>query len=334
MSFPWPEASATGVGSYPGTDAGEVAKIAFGELPLPHLPELPERGPGADMIGRSAGLLVELPVHLQPSGWRFADRPGLDLRRAHDLMKRDLDLLEEQASPLARDGGSIKIQVCGPWTLAASIELRSGARALRDAGAVRDLTESLAEGVARHVAEVRRRVPGAEVLLQVDEPALPAVLSGRVPTASGFRTLRSIPAPNAQEGLRVVLEASDAFPIVHCCAANVPFGVLLGAGAKALSVEVSAIPARDDDVIGEAIESGIGFLFGVVPGVDARLPEPARSVAPVRELWRRFGFPAEEIARQVVVTPACGMAGASSRYVRQALAHCVKAAKSLADTPE
>ncbi|MDX6739003.1 methionine synthase [Actinocorallia sp. A-T 12471] len=329
MSLPWHDASATGVGSYPGTDAAEVAKIAFGELPLPHLPELPDRGPGADMIGRSAGLLVELPVHLQPSGWRFADRPGLDLRRAHDFMKWDLDLLEEQAPE-----GPVKIQVAGPWTMAASIELRSGARALRDAGAVRDLTESLAEGVARHVAEVRRRLPRAEVLLQVDEPALPAVLAGRVPTPSGFRTLRSIHPPVAEEGLRTVLEASDAFPIVHCCAKDVPFGLLLGAGAKALSVEISAIPARDDDVIGEAIEGGIGFLFGVVPGVDARLPEPARSVAPVRDLWRRLGFPPGEIARQVVVTPTCGLAGASPRYVRQALAHCVRAARSLADTPE
>ncbi|MCD0448285.1 methionine synthase [Actinocorallia sp. API 0066] len=329
MSLPWPDASATGVGSYPGTDAAEVAKIAFGELPLPHLPELPDRGPGADMIGRSAGLLVELPVHLQPSGWRFADRPGVDLRRAQDLMKWDLDLLEEQAPE-----GPVKIQVCGPWTLAASVELPSGARALRDAGAVRDLIDSLAEGVKNHVAEVRRRVPRAEVLLQVDEPGLPAVLAGRVPTASGFRTLRSVAAPVAEEGLRRVIEESGAFPIVHCCARDVPFGVLLGAGARALSFEIAAVPPRDDDVLGEAIESGIGFLFGVVPGVDARLPEPARSVQPVRDLWRRLGFPPGDITRQVVVTPACGMAGASSRYVRQALAHCRKAAVSLADTPE
>lgn len=67
-------------------------KVLLGEWPLPHLPELPDRGPGADMIGRTAAMLVELPVHLEPSGWRFADRPGMDMRRAHDLMKWDLDL--------------------------------------------------------------------------------------------------------------------------------------------------------------------------------------------------------------------------------------------------
>ncbi|MEO3782796.1 methionine synthase [Actinocorallia sp. B10E7] len=329
MSFPWPEASATGVGSYPGTDTAEIAEIVLGELPLPHLPELPGRGPGADMVGRGAAFLVELPVHLQPSGWRFADRPGVDLRRAHDYLKWDLDLLEERAPE-----GPVKLQVCGPWTLAASIELPAGERALRDAGAVRDLIESLAEGVRGHVAEVRRRLPQAEILLQLDEPSLPAVLAGRVPTASGFRTLRSVAAPVVQEGLRKVLEAADAFPIVHCCARDVPFQVLLGAGARGLSVEPSAIGAKGDEVIGEAIEDGVAFFFGVVPGTDSPLPEPARSVRPVRELWRRLGIRPDSLARQVVVTPACGLAGASPRYVRQALAHCVKAAGTLADTPE
>ena len=77
--------------------------------------------------------------------------------------------------------------MCGPWTLAATIELtRSQNPALADRGAVADLTQSLAEGVAAHVAEVRKRVPGATVLLQLDEPALPAALAGRVPTASGL----------------------------------------------------------------------------------------------------------------------------------------------------
>ena len=42
---------ATGVGSMPGTDAREAAKTVTGSLEaLPHLAELPARGPGADMI--------------------------------------------------------------------------------------------------------------------------------------------------------------------------------------------------------------------------------------------------------------------------------------------
>lgn len=64
-SWPWGLGTATGIGSLPGTDIVEAVKYVFGELPaLPHLPELPARGPGADMIGRSAAFLTDLPVEL------------------------------------------------------------------------------------------------------------------------------------------------------------------------------------------------------------------------------------------------------------------------------
>jgi hypothetical protein len=63
----WPDGAATGVGSMPGTDPREAAATIVGELPLlPHLPELPARGVGADMIGRTAGLLVDIAVEVRP----------------------------------------------------------------------------------------------------------------------------------------------------------------------------------------------------------------------------------------------------------------------------
>ncbi len=170
--FPWPAGSATGVGSMPGTDPAEACAVVMGELPdFPYLPELPGRGPGADMIGRTASLLVDLPVEITPGGWKFAARPGRDQRRAESFLAFDLDAAQEAAEGFA---GPYKIQVCGPLTLAARIELtRSLNPALADPGAVADLVASLAEGVARHVAAVRARIPGATVVLQVDEPALP-----------------------------------------------------------------------------------------------------------------------------------------------------------------
>ena len=174
-------------------------RLILDELPdLPHLVELPDRGVGADMIGRTAGLLVDLPVDATTRGWRLADRPGRDLRRAQSLLARDLDALEEAA-----DGyqGALKLQVCGPWTMAARLELaRSQEPVLADPGAVRDLTDSLAEGVAAHVAGVAARVPGAQLLLQVDEPSLPAVLAGGVPSASGLNRVRPVEEADAQAG--------------------------------------------------------------------------------------------------------------------------------------
>ncbi|PRY02123.1 methionine synthase [Allonocardiopsis opalescens] len=341
--YPWGPAAATGVGSLPGEDPAEAVRIVFGELPeLPHLPELPARGVGADMVGRTAGMLVEIPVEVRPSGWRVADRPGRDLARAASHLGRDLDALEEHAGTYT---GPMKIQVAGVWTLAATVEGRSGDRLLADGGAVRDLAASLAEGVAAHIERVRRRVPGARLLVQVDEPALPGVLAGTVPTASGFGRLRAVPEPDAEDALRTLLDAvraAGAAPAVHCCAPGAPIGLLRGAGADALSLDLSLVRRADYDAIGAAVEAGTGFLLGVFPGTDggdtrvrtADLSDPAANVSVIRELWRRLGFAPDQLARAVAVTPACGLAGASPGRARAVLAACVRGARALRDAPE
>ncbi len=60
------------MGSMPGTDPREIMAVIIGELPdFPHLAELPARGPGADLIGRTASLLVGLPVETTARGWRL-----------------------------------------------------------------------------------------------------------------------------------------------------------------------------------------------------------------------------------------------------------------------
>ncbi|GAB3871669.1 methionine synthase [Dactylosporangium cerinum] len=294
MTFPWPAGSATGIGSMPGTDIAEAQRIVLGELPdLPHLPELPARGPGADMIGRGGALLTELPVELYAGRWRVASRPGHDLRVALDYLERDLDTMTAQASEF---GGLFKIQVPGPWTLAASLQLPIGGAVLRDPGATRDLAASLADGVALHVASVRARLPQATILLQIDEPSLPAVLAGRVPSESGYATLRSVDPSLARSSLASVISAADVPVVVHCCAADVPLSLLRTAGAAAVALDLSLI--SDLDALGEFLDEGAG-LFAGVSG-----PAPADAV---RGLWRKLGFPLSSLPVQVVVTPPCGI---------------------------
>jgi hypothetical protein len=75
----WPPGAATAIGSMPGTDPLEAATVVVGELPdLPHLPELPGRGAGTDIIGRGAALLVDIAVEIVPSAYRVVARPGAD----------------------------------------------------------------------------------------------------------------------------------------------------------------------------------------------------------------------------------------------------------------
>ncbi|TYB97229.1 methionine synthase [Micromonospora sp. WP24] len=330
QAWPWPAGAATGIGSLPGTDIAEAQRIVLGELPdLPHLPELPARGPGAELIGRTAGLLVELPVELYAGRWRIAQRPGRELRRARDLMERDLDQLAEQADEYA---GPVKLQAGGPFTLAAALELPIGGRMLRDPGAVRDLTGSLTEGLREHVAAVARRLPQASVLLQLDEPSLPAVLAGRVRTESGLGTYPAAEPEVVAGLLRSLIEAVGVPTVVHCCAPEVPVELIRSTGAVGLALDLSLV--TDLDPLGEAIDAGLGLLAGAAPTrppSTGRAPTSAEVADRVRTLWDRLGFPRARLAEQVVVTPACGLAGAPAEYARAVLKACHDAGRRLAE---
>jgi hypothetical protein len=329
-NWPWPAGTATGIGSLPGTDIAEAQRVVLGELPsLPHLPELPARGPGADLIGRTAAFLVDLPVELYAARWRLTGRPGRDLRRTLDLLERDLDQLTEQTDGYA---GVFKIQSAGPLTLAAGIERPTGGLMLRDPGAVRDLTDSLAEGLRAHVTEVRRRLPRADVLLQLDEPSLPAVLAGRIPTESGLGTYRPVEQGAATGALRTVVEAVGLPLIVHCCAPDVPLELIRTAGAAAVALDLDLVTRLDP--LGEALDAGLGLLAGAAPAVSpaaGRAPSSAQVADRVRRIWRELGFPVTRLAEQVVVTPACGLAGATPVYARAVLAACRDAGRRLAE---
>jgi methionine synthase II (cobalamin-independent) len=329
--------AATGVGSMPGTDPAEAIRVVLGELPdFPYLPELPARGPGSELVGRGATFLVDLPVDLQPSGWRLVDRGGRDLSRALDYLARDLDTLEDLAQDYA---GPLKLQVAGPWTLAATVELHYGDKAVSDPGAVRDLTQSLAEGVRRHVADVAGRLPHAQVVLQLDEPSLPAVLSGRVPTASGFGTLAAVEDQLARSVLAEVLTAAGdaALTVVHCCAPRPPVTLLREAGAGAVSMDLALLSAADDEALGTAVEAGVGLWLGAVPAGAATDPgtlgDLGDTVRTVKGFWRRLGFAPELLPAGVLPTPACGLAGVSPAYARAALARVRDTARALVDDP-
>lgn len=329
---PWPAGAATAIGSMPGTDPVEAAQLVFGELPdLPHLPELPDRGAGADMIGRGAALLVDLAVEIVPSGWRLTARAGRDLRRAQDWLARDLDALEAVADGYV---GALKVQVTGPWTLAASVELPSGHRVVSDHGATRDLAHSLAEGLRAHLADVRARVPAARLVVQVDEPALPAVLSGTLPTASGYGTVRSVATDVVQQTLRGVLEVAPAGGrVLHCCAADAPVALLRSAGADSIALDLTLLGDGQHDALGEAVDAGTSLWLGVLPTLDSDITlDSARE--PIRRLWNELGFPLGQLATSVVPTPACGLAGASPAYLRRVLSLLRDTGASLLDDSE
>jgi methionine synthase II (cobalamin-independent) len=337
-----PVGVATGIGSMPGTDAAEACAVVLGELTgLPHLPELPDRGLGTDLIGRSAAMLVDIPVEYVPSGYRVTARPGSDHRRGVDLLRWDMDAMQEAVEKAGEAPKVIKTQVAGPWTLAAGIELPRGHRVLTDHGAVRDVTESLVEGVRAHVAELSKRT-GAQVIVQLDEPTLPAVLAGSLPTASGYGTVPAVATADAREVLAAVIEplesASGAPVVVHCCAPQPPIALLRAAGAGAVAIDATTIdgaPGALLDELGEAWDDGVVFVLGLVPATEPEHRIGLRDVVqPAFDLTGRLGFSRSILAERAIASPACGLAGASRSWMRRAIALAGDAAKAFVEPPE
>ena len=280
------------------------------------------------MIGRGAGLLADLKVDLQPMGWRFVDRAGRDSHRTAALLREDLDELAEAFDGYA---GDLKVQIAGPWTLASSIWLHRGERSVVDAGATRDLIGSLAEGLRVHLGELARLVPKATLVVQIDEPGLPTVLSGELPTASGFGRIRAIDPTTAAEGLRdVVAAAGDRHTVVHCCAPNVPLVLLRNTGVKAVSLDVTLLTPKGWESVAATVESGVELWAGVVPTDETRT-KVTDMINPLIEAWRCVGLPLADLSN-VTLTPACGLATLSPSGARKVQRLVVDAGRALTET--
>ncbi len=324
--------AATGVGSMPGTDYAEAVRLVLDELPdLPYVPELPERGVAAAMTGRSLAVVAGLAADLQPAGWRLTDASGVDHRRARSLLAQDLDVVEELGQGYA---GAFKTQVAGPWTLAATVEKPRGDKVLSDHGARRELAQALAEGITVHLADLRRRLRGVDRwIVQIDEPALAAVVQAQVPTASGFGRHRRVDLPEASAHLEWVVAAiadAGAEAWVHSCAQQTPWSLVAGTGVAGLSADLDMLGPGDLDAFAEALDAGRTTALGVVPSTDpASEPSDARLTERVQRLLDMLGLDQEVVGERLVITPTCGLAGATPAWAADAVRLSARVARNL-----
>ena len=329
-------AAATGIGSWPGTVARDAAGVVVGELhTLTHLVELPERGVGADLIGRAGALLVDIGIDTVPRGYRIAPGRSSVLRRAASLLDEDVDALEEAWERAGLRGGprAVKVQAPGPITLAAQLELGNGHRAITDAGAVRDLAGSLAEGIALHRAQLARRLE-ATVVVQLDEPSLPAALAGRLTGVTSFAPVHPVDEPIAQNLLDECVAAIGGEVSLHCCAPDLPWRTLGRSALAAVSVDASTLTVADLDGIGEFVESGRVVQLGVIPAqAPNRKPSPEEVAKAAASITDRLGFPRDVLRDRIGVTPACGLAGATPAWARAAVELAQKVADGITEDP-
>ena len=331
------QVTATGLGPWPGEEPAEAARIIRGELGTPHLPflaELPDRGVGSDALGRTASLLVDLSVDVQPHGWRFVDRPGKDLQRAKSALSTDINILADVIGVEEVPSDDIKIQLRGPLSLAAGLHLHNGERALIDYGARRDIADSLAAGVEGYLKRVAAAAPGARIVVQIDEPEIASVLAGTIPTASGYRTLRSVPGREVTESWQLVIDALRAAGAVETVVAvsevEAPFERILAAGADGIAVPLRALTSRQWEQLAGAVEAGKRLWAGALDVADpaASLPRVRDVVENVWRPWRQLGLPASTLGA-LRVTPSEGLARHSPATAAAVLTRLTQVADGL-----
>ncbi|WP_426003346.1 hypothetical protein ACPFL9_13815 [Paenarthrobacter sp. NyZ202] len=335
IPVPAPErASATAPGTWPGTDHAEAVRTVRGELGDPHLPflpELPDRGVGADAVGRTSALLVDLAVDVQPHGWRLVDRPGKDEQRARSLLASDINVLADIAGAEDAQATTLKVQFVGPLTLAANLYLHNGERSLLDYGARRDIAESLAAGVGSHLQRLAAAVPDARIVVQVDEPDIAAVMAGTIPTASGYRTLRSIAGEEVTGAWRLVVEALKSAGAVETVISvpkiEAPIERILSAGADGVAVPLKALTTRQWEQLAAAAEAGKRVWAGAM-ATDGPLPRTADIVNTIWRPWRQLGLPASLLSG-LRVTPATGLAHLPPSTAKEVLVRLTQVADGL-----
>jgi methionine synthase II (cobalamin-independent) len=331
-------ATASGTGSWPGAAPRQAAEVVVGELgaALAHLVELPARGVGADIIGRAGALLIDVAIDTVPRGYRIAARPGAVTRRAVSLLNEDIDALEEawETAGLRGSGRPVKVQAPGPITLAAELELANGHRAITDLGALTDIADSLAEGVAAHRASVSRRLD-TPVVVQFDEPSLPAAVTGRLTGVTALSTVAPIEETLATRMLDTCAAAAGADVSVHSCGAAVPWKVLQHSKINAVSVDAGTLQAVDLDAIAEFVASGRVVVLGVVSSsTPARRPAVEEVAGAVVAITDRLGFGRSALRDRIGITPACGLAAATPQWARTAIGLARRAAEAFAEDPD
>ncbi|MCG7422471.1 hypothetical protein KW076_06695 [Micrococcus porci] len=255
--------AALGGAPWRGTDAAEAQLATLGELGAEHwpvLPELPDRGPGADATGRSAALLHELAVDLQPHGWRVSPPgvvgSGMDRRRAASFWREDAHRWADTAGAEGAVVERLGVRLRGPLSLLGSLWLPGGERVLVDHGARRDVAASYVEGLRDAVPRLAAATGARTLGVVLDEPWAAAVLAGALPTASGYRTVRSVPRDEVRALWRDALAALADLPGVgrvwlapgrRSAGVDVPLPDVSALAALAGESLPAAAPSADDD---------------------------------------------------------------------------------------
>jgi hypothetical protein len=295
-----PAGLSTGIGHLPHYDPGDAVEFVLRHSPkLPSAPALPARSRREGMIAQAATGIAGVAV--ADDGSLFID---------HDELDPDAPLLDTGfrsdafvglrafLTAVADRVGPLKVSTTGPITLGL---------ALHTAGIDADLAFRIAGMVVRQrsaalMAHVLRRVPQAQLVLFLDEPAMGSLSEPGFPIAPSDGV-------DLVSGALAVVEAT-AVTGLHCCT-TADYRLLLSAGPRILSVPVRKEITAHAGLFGDFLERGGWMAWGAVP-----TDGPVGTT--VDRLWRRLvvlgralvedGLDPQALISQSIITPTCGLA--------------------------
>ena len=172
------------------------------------------------------------------------------------------------------------------------------------------------------------------MVVQFDEPSLPAALAGRLTGVTSLSPVHPVDEPVAAALIDECASVVGGEVALHCCAGGLPWPMLQRSGVHAVSFDLSTLTAADLDGVGEFVESGRTVLLGVVPATAPESRPSAEEVAgSVVDFTDRLGFPRAVLPDRIGVTPVCGVAGATPQWARTAIELAQNAADAIADDP-
>jgi hypothetical protein len=299
---------ATGIGSLPHTDARVAADVVLRCLPeLPAAPQLPSRDAREGLLAQWLGALPEVTVaeDATVTVTDVSDAPPecvFDGER-HAGLLTFLDAARSATCVPIR----VKVQVTGPLTLGIGL-LAAGMPAARAFRRAAEATRAWSSAVEELVGA---RLPEADVLLFLDEPALVLWRRGDPP----------LDRESAIDVLSGALAAVDSVTGVHVCGEG-DVALALEAGPQVLGVEVNDDLTHDAIALARFLDGDGWIAWGAVP-TDRPVGEAAephwRRLASVWcELTRRGCDPVSLRARGII-TPACGLAGYGASQAERVL---------------
>jgi len=171
-------------------------------------------------------------------------------------------------------------------------------------------------------------------VVQFDEPSLPAALAGRLTGVTSLTPVHPVDESAAAGLLDDCVATIGGGVAIHSCAPGLPWTMLARSSVSAVSVDLSTLTAAELDGVGEFLESGRTVLLGVVAATAPDRGPSADEVAKaVVEVTDRLGFARAVLPEQIGMTPACGLAAATSQWARTAIELTQKAADAIADDP-